>query len=93
MKKLIALVLVIILLASIIGTALAACNHRWDLINSYTTISKTTIAKPNGCVKLSVPHTHIRYDYYTVRTFVCISCGQTKKTKTLNTRIERCPKG
>ena len=33
MKKSIALLLAVILLASVIGTALAACNHTWQAIS------------------------------------------------------------
>ena len=92
MKKSIALVLAVILLVGIIGTALACSHNNWHQVNTYTTSTKQTIAKTHGCIKLSNPHTHGRYNYVTKTTYVCFTCGDTKTIRSTSSGPEHCPK-
>ena len=90
MKKTIALVLAVILLISIIGTALAAHTHNWHLVSTTDKIQRTTLPRQNGCIKLSVPHVHWIYHTITTKTYLCFTCGQIKQIKTTSVK-ERCP--
>ena len=95
MKKSIALLLAVILLASVIGTALAACNHTWQAISvRYQQANKTeTIAYQHGCIHLSNPHTHKRtYHTAIITTYYCPKCGQRTTRTTYNNYTEECPK-
>jgi len=93
MKKSIALVLAVILLLGVLCTALADCTHNnWHYVNKSTTSTKQTIAKQHGCIKLSNPHTHWRYSYVTVTTYVCFTCGATKQIRSTSYGAEHCPK-
>jgi len=93
MKKSIALVLAVILLAGILCTALAEHYHDWRLVDTkITTGSNINIAKPNGCIKLSNPHIHWKYPITTKRTYLCFSCQATKQIKTTTYSREHCPK-
>ncbi len=76
MKKPIALVLAIILLAGIIGFALADCTHNnKHCVGSYTVTTIQYIAMQHGCINKSNPHTHWRYKYETYYRFLCYTCG------------------
>ena len=76
MKKSITLVLAIILLAGIIGIALADCSHlNKHCVDSYTVTTKQYIAKPNGCPAKPWAHTHWRYKYDLYRRYLCYTCG------------------
>lgn len=96
MKKSIAMLLAVVLLVSIIGTALAACSHSWDQLISLKrrgVIKTVTIAYQHGCINLSNPHTHKRTYYReTIRTYMCSRCGQTRSFVTANEYVEECPK-
>ena len=95
MKKSIALFLAVILLVSIIGTALAACNHTWRVLNTRRqNVTKTeTIAYQHGCINLSNPHTHKRtYHTAIITTYYCPKCGQTKTITNYTNYTEECPK-
>ena len=94
MKKSIALVLAIILLVGIIGTALACSHNNWHTAGSYNKTETRTIAKKNGCINLSNPHTHSQSRKVTVTVYVCFTCGDTKhvNTKYYDWGPEVCPK-
>ena len=76
MKKLIALVLAIILLAGIIGFALADCTHNnKHCVGSYTVTTIQYIAMQHGCLAKPWAHTHWRYKYDLYRRYLCYTCG------------------
>ena len=93
MKKSIALVLVAIMVLSIAAVAFAACSHTWfDVSTTKSLVSKTTIAKPHGCINMANPHTHTQYKYKVTQFYICKNgCGATK-TVTSYTYNETCPK-
>lgn len=93
MKKSIALLLTVILLISVICTALAVHNHQWHEVSAIGkgVIRTETIAYQHGCIRLSNPHTHKRTYYRQItRTYVC-PCGQ-HKTVVSSGYLETCPK-
>ena len=95
MKKSIALLLAVILLVSVIGTALAACNHTWQYLTSrQQNVTKTvTIAYQHGCINLSNPHTHKRtYHKAIITTYYCPKCGQRMTQTRYTNYTEECPK-
>ena len=93
MKKSIALVLVTIMVLSIAAVAFAACSHTWYHANTSVKSTRQTIAKTHGCIKLSNPHTHWRYQYVTTETYVCSKgCGATKTIRSTSYSAEHCPK-
>ena len=93
MKKTIALVLVTIMVLSIAAVAFAACSHTWYHADTKIKSTKQTIAKPSGCIKLSNPHTHWRYQYVTTKIYVCSKgCGAIKQVSSTSYSAEHCPK-
>ncbi|MBR5961508.1 MAG: hypothetical protein IKZ98_11025 [Clostridia bacterium] len=95
MKKSIALVLALILVLSTAAVAFAACSHTWYHADTqYKYKVKKTIAKPSGCIHLSNPHTHWRYEDHKIEIYVCSKgCGAVKKVDTvIKTYPEQCPK-
>ena len=95
MKKSIALLLAVILLASVIGVALAAHTHTWQVLNTKRqNVTKTeTIAYQHGCIHLSNPHTHKRtYHTAIITTYYCPKCGKRTTGTTYNNYTEECPK-
>lgn len=92
MKKSIALFLAVVLLISVIGTALAAHGHTWQLVSiSKKVISKVQIPYEHGCIHLSIPHVHYRFTYRITQIYICSKgCGATK-TNTYISSEEICP--
>ncbi len=84
MKKTIGLLFAVILLVSMIGTALAECNHSWFTVSTTTKVTKETVAYPHGCIIHPYSHTHERLKYETTVISVCSKgCGKTKTVTTV----------
>lgn len=95
MKKSIAMLLAVILLVSVIATAVAACSHTWKVLYSERkNVTKTeTIAYQHGCIHLSNPHTHKRtYHTAIITTYYCPKCGKRTTGTTYTNYTEECPK-
>ena len=92
MKKSISLILAVLLLVSIIGTALAECSHNWYTVSTSTKLVKTTyVQKANGCTRVTFSHKHTQKLYETTQIFVCSKgCGKVKKVVS-HSIDEKCP--